>query len=446
MNKLFWVIGVMALAGAVLPAVAQSDDVADLLAAGQQVVTVGDVLMDETFDNDENWPEFDDGDSSATLTKGTYTMMAAGNFYLWQLSSDSYTDVVIQVETEQLSETAVNDYGVSCRSSAPDGLGYYFLISGDGSYAILKLSNIEDGRQELAAWDTSEAINQGNANNTITAVCAGDYLALYANGELLAEVTDDEFSEGQMGLTVGAYEDNQQTEVAFDNLVIWEATVEKGAVPGKKSDDKPPKRSTDLGDVLSAGEQALALGEVLVDEPFAVEESWPTFDDGGGFTGGVVDDVYRLKVEGNFYSWQLSEDEYDDVVIQVDATQVSDENDNNFGVTCRTNRRVGAGYYFLISGDGYYAIFKLSDPDEGRQELVGWDTSDAINQGQQTNTITAVCVGDYLALYANGELLAETRDSEFTEGYVGLTVGAYDQSAVTEVAFDNLLVQEASPE
>ncbi|MBZ0286880.1 MAG: hypothetical protein K8I30_04650, partial [Anaerolineae bacterium] len=207
-----------------------TDAVNDLLSAGSQTVTLGDVLMNEAFDNNQDWPEWDDDGTSAFLRKGVYYMTVDGNFYSWQLSPDSYQDVVIQVEAEPVSKSASNEYGLTCRSATSTGTGYYFLISGDGYYTILKLSDPDDGRQELVEWNTSDFINQGRDSNTITAVCVGDYLALYANGHLLAETTDDEFPEGYAGLTLGGYEDDATTEVAFDNLAIWEASAGKGGL------------------------------------------------------------------------------------------------------------------------------------------------------------------------------------------------------------------------
>jgi len=117
-------------------------------------------------------------------------------------------------------------------------------------------------------------------------------------------------------------------------------------------------------------------------------------------------------------------------------------------VACRSGLKSndGSGYYFRISGDGYFAITK-SDGDT-LTNLVDWTQSDAIHQGQNRNQITAVCVGDYLALYANDTLLAETNDSDLTEGYAGLSVSAFedkDKNPVeVDVSFDNVVITAAS--
>jgi hypothetical protein len=362
------------------------------------------------------------------------------------LTPDEYPDAVIQIETNQNSEEANNYYGLTCRNDPNVMRGYYFLIAGDGYYTITKKTEAEGSWEPLVDWAESSVINQGQDSNQITAVCTGDYLALYVNGELLAEANDADFTDGFTGITVGAYEDKSLTDVSFDNLVIWGAAVEGGSVPPNTSSGKPNKPVTgDIADILAAGEQSVTVGDLLMDEEFNSDENWPEFDDGDGFTGVFDDNAYRVAIEGNFYSWQSSDDSYENLVIQVDTTLNSKVLDNNFGVMCRASGRNGIGYYLLISGDGYYTIMKLINPDDGREQLVEWTESDAINQGvDATNQITAVCVDDYLALYANGQLLAETRDEEFSQGRMALTVGSFDENATTDVSFDNLKIWDAS--
>jgi len=52
-----------------------------------------------------------------------------------------------------------------------------------------------------------------------------------------------------------------------------------------------------------------------------------------------------------------------------------------------------------------------------------------------------VCDGSRLALYCNGELLAETTDSAFTQGDIALAALSLESEA-TEIHFDNLKVSE----
>jgi hypothetical protein len=82
---------------------------------------------------------------------------------------------------------------------------------------------------------------------------------------------------------------------------------------------------------------------------------------------------------------------------------------------------------------------------EGNMILAGektnLDFSDVIRQGGIVNHIEALCSGDTLKLTVNEIVLAEIRDSSFSEGQVGLIAGAYDTPGV-QVLFDNLIVYQ----
>ena len=99
------------------------------------------------------------------------------------------------------------------------------------------------------------------------------------------------------------------------------------------------------------------------------------------------------------------------MVIEVDAEQLSPNSDSGYGVSCRSNPEYnGNGYYFQISGAGFYRIVALVDGEY--MNLVDWTETDVVNQGQDSNHIVIVCLGDYLAMYVNGELVIERYDDD----------------------------------
>jgi hypothetical protein len=109
----------------------------------------------------------------------------------------------------------------------------------------------------------------------------------------------------------------------------------------------------------------------------------------------------------------------------------------------------GDGYYFLVSGDGFYSVRK--GEAESVNPLVDWTSHSSINTGPASNTIRAVCIGSYLALYVNDRFVVETEDSTYGSGYAGLSVAAFaDDSAGNvaeanaDIAFDNLTIWAAS--
>jgi len=176
------------------------------------------------------------------------------------------------------------------------------------------------------------------------------------------------------------------------------------------------------------------------------------FNDSG--SGWEVDDYDTGSVgyKGGAYSvtsfgdgntmWGVANQSFDNVIIEVDATQVSaPANDNNaYGVVCREQGDSNStGYYLLISGDGGYAIAKAEAGDF--EWLVEWTASDDIHQGNATNHIRAVCDGSTLTLSVNGQRLATAEDSTFARGDIALATTSLEDEP-TEIHFDNLVVRK----
>ena len=153
------------------------------------------------------------------------------------------------------------------------------------------------------------------------------------------------------------------------------------------------------------------------------------------------DGHYRMFVNtANTDAWANPGLDFQDVIVEVEATKVGGPDDNDLGVLCRY-QDVNNFYFFIISSDGFYALGRVIN---GEQELLGMEsmlTSDVIRQGNATNTIVGECVGETLTLKVNGEELAIASDSEFIRGDVGLIAGTFS-TAGTDIHFDNFVVRE----
>jgi hypothetical protein len=73
---------------------------------------------------------------------------------------------------------------------------------------------------------------------------------------------------------------------------------------------------------------------------------------------------------------------------------------------------------------------------------VKWTRSDAVKQGNSTNTIKLVSLGENLTLYANGVKLGDFMDSSPKSGDIGFWVETFQEGNVG-IAFDNLKVWAA---
>lgn len=198
-------------------------------------VTTGETLLAVAFNDPSEWETgtypvgAEEPESTLSVVDGRFRIdhrSPRSPSFTWSLGGDSYEDVVVEVESEQLSEEENNLYGVTCRMAPDangDASGYAILISGDGYYGFARIAS--RSLTFLVDWHQSDVINQGQATNHIRAVCVDDYLALYVNGEFMGDVTDSTYTQpGQVGLIAGVTQ-NATIGIAFDDLTVYEGRI-----------------------------------------------------------------------------------------------------------------------------------------------------------------------------------------------------------------------------
>lgn len=197
------------------------------LQVGAADITLHDLLLYEPFDADDAWVTFDTANGRLRLTDGGYriTLRNGAGQNTWGGGGVWHEHVVIQVDAAQLSDSTTNGYGLLCRANVNDDgteAGYAFFIGSDGYFSI----NVIRGNivSPLVDWRYGAGIQTGRNPNRITIVCAGDYLALYANGTLLGEAVDTTYNSGFVGLAATAF-NSQSVDVVFDNLYVWGAAM-----------------------------------------------------------------------------------------------------------------------------------------------------------------------------------------------------------------------------
>jgi hypothetical protein len=180
---------------------------------------------------------------------------------------------------------------------------------------------------------------------------------------------------------------------------------------------------------------------ILLQDDFGDSNSgWEIGDYDAGDVGYKEGAYFVTSTQMETLMWGVANRSFDNVVIEVDATQISAGPDSNnaYGVACREQGGTdGYGYYLRISGDGYYSIAKAANGEF--TALVDWTESNAINKGNATNRIRAICNGSTLELFVNGQRLDSVEDSTFMSGDIALSATTYEDE-MTEIHFDNLVV------
>ncbi len=190
-----------------------------------------------------------------------------------------------------------------------------------------------------------------------------------------------------------------------------------------------------------------AADNILLEDNFDDPSSgWEIGDYSDGSVGYGNGFYFVTATRDGGAMWGVAGRDFANVIIEVDATQVQGPaNDNNaYGVKCRVQTGEsglgGDGYALMISGDGFYSIQVVTDGNY--EPLINWTRSNAINLGNATNHLRAVCEADHMALFVNGQFLGEINDSTYSTGDISLMAATLEPET-TEIHFDNILVTQA---
>lgn len=186
----------------------------------------------------------------------------------------------------------------------------------------------------------------------------------------------------------------------------------------------------------------LLSGCLGISQPFEDDFSDPASGWGAAshetYVRGYQQGRYLFQIDvPQWFVWATSGRTYQNVELEA-VSRAAGQSDNHYGLICRYDDQ--QFYYFAISADGYYAIFR-SDEDGELLPLTGiaMSRSSAIHTDGSDNRLLAVCEDAMLTLYVNGELVAQVEDETLSKGDVGLAAGTVGGGG-TSVWFDDLEV------
>jgi Raf kinase inhibitor-like YbhB/YbcL family protein len=181
-----------------------------------------EVLFQDDFeDPNSGWERYREADGVLDYEEGGYRMLVeVPENLFWVNANQEYPDVRVEVDARIIGGPEANQFGVMCRLDREAFNYYFFLISSDGTYRIGK--QIDWAIEYLVeSTESSDVIHKDvQETNHVRAECEEDMLRLFVNDELLLEVQDSDFEEGDVGLMVGTVGE-AGVDVMFDNFVLY---------------------------------------------------------------------------------------------------------------------------------------------------------------------------------------------------------------------------------
>ncbi|KAA3646283.1 MAG: hypothetical protein DWQ07_08665 [Chloroflexi bacterium] len=191
-------------------------------AATEPSRTPGASYFDDFSNSSSGWPIYEGADGINDYTEGNYRILVnETEYFSWSVIDDEFTDSRIFVDVVELGGPFDAEAGIVCRYQDDDNF-YLLTYTADGFYIIGKWADDEFVvLLDSGEYERSPVIRQGNFPNKIQADCIGDTLTLFINDIEVAEVTDTEFTSGEVGLIAGTFVE-AGAYVYFDNFTVYE--------------------------------------------------------------------------------------------------------------------------------------------------------------------------------------------------------------------------------
>lgn len=165
---------------------------------------------------DIQWAAYGEG-STTTSPDGYSIRFSQPEQRGWAVGDRLVSDFDIELEARSSASQNV-DYGLLYRYQDADN-HYRFGVGTDGYYFI---GVVRDGETTpIRTWQQWPHVRRGDQANRLQVRCEGSICRFYINGEFAAEVTDDTFLEGRIGVWAENFSEHP-LEVTWPRLRVWE--------------------------------------------------------------------------------------------------------------------------------------------------------------------------------------------------------------------------------
>jgi hypothetical protein len=179
--------------------------------------------LDE-FSTRFRWGEFSYPDSASNVyAEGGLEAKdnVADHTIWWSVSDQAGGEVYVEVSAHVGECTGEDGYGLAARVGGENfDRGYALEFSCSGSYRLRKFIG-NANPFNLIDWTPAPQIHSGSdATNRMGLMATGDRLYAFANGELIGETSDHDYTYGFFGLYASS-ESTPGLDVIFDDFALW---------------------------------------------------------------------------------------------------------------------------------------------------------------------------------------------------------------------------------
>lgn len=166
--------------------------------------------------SDSTWHTWGDGGWTMTTT-GLFLQLSGPDQSAWAIPGQQVSDFTIELDARSLFPGEDVGYGLLYRYQNQANY-YVFAVGGDGYYTI---ASVRKGTfTPLRDWQQWPHVHRGATTNRLRVRCEGATCYFYVNGEFTAQVTDETFLSGDVGLWGQTFSDDA-LDVVFEDIKLW---------------------------------------------------------------------------------------------------------------------------------------------------------------------------------------------------------------------------------
>jgi hypothetical protein len=161
------------------------------------------------------------GEGRCTFKGNAYHAAAKQSdyFYACFAATRNFSNFAYQVQMIIMQ----GDYGgIIFRADGANSRYYYFRIGKDGAYDLTASHDTTFSHDQLLKSGNAPSIIKSGLNqpNLVAVVASGNNLYLYVNQKFLAQVNDNTYKSGQIGVFGGDFT-SKSADVAFTHAQVW---------------------------------------------------------------------------------------------------------------------------------------------------------------------------------------------------------------------------------
>ena len=186
--------------------------------------STGDSLLKDDFsDSQSGWGTGTDADSSVEYDRGGLRMkISRPEYFTWSTpDAETYQNVHMETTVRNEASDVWSGFGLMCDQQANDTSFYYFVVTPDGEYAIVRS---ESGKDDVFLtnnddWGSSDLIVPNAPSYRIGADCGPGRLTLYVDGKKIDTAADSSYDGGGVGVFLWSGSDGA-SEVVYDDFAL----------------------------------------------------------------------------------------------------------------------------------------------------------------------------------------------------------------------------------